>query len=208
MGLAGQGEVAIEGADFLAQGIVSIRGGLSFLLGKDGEAAVDEESHLADILLLHAASGDRGSTDPDAGGGRGAALVKGDSVFVDGDADFVESNLSLGAVETLHAEIHEEAMVIRAAGDDTVAELREFGSHGLGVTDNLGGIGAEFRLESLAEAGSLGGDDVHERPALHTGESGAVEFLGPFFLAHDQPAARTAEALVRGGGHEVGIRNR
>ena len=46
---------------------------------------------------------------------------------------------------------------------------------------------------------------MHERAALRAGEDGGVDLFGKFLFAHDHAAARAAQGLVRGGGHDVGI---
>ena len=45
-------------------------------------------------------------------------------------------------------------------------------------------------------------------PALHAGEQRAIQILGVLGAAQHEPATRTAQRLVRGGGHEVRVRNR
>ena len=99
-------------------------------------------------------------------------------------------------------------MVVRTVGDDAEAEFRHFGRHGLGVFDNLGRIVLEFGLQSFSETGRLGGNDVHEGAALHSGEDGCIQFFGVFLLADDEAAAGAAQGFMRGGGDEVRIGNR
>ena len=64
---------------------------------------------------------------------------------------------------------------------------------------------ASVSAEPLGEADGLGGDDVFERAALQAGEDAAVDVLDELLLAQDEAAARAAQGLVRGGGHEVGV---
>ena len=56
------------------------------------------------------------------------------------------------------------------------------------------------------EADGLGGDHVHQRPALDAGEHNSVEVFGILFFAKDGAAPRPAQGFVRGGGDEVGVR--
>ena len=99
-------------------------------------------------------------------------------------------------------------MVVRAAGDKAhAALLQRLGEHG-GIFDHLLLIGAEGRLQRLAEADRLAGDDVHERAALRTGEDGAVDLFGKLVPAEDDRAARAAQRLVRRAGDDIGIRHR
>ena len=67
----------------------------------------------------------------------------------------------------------------------------------------------EFRLERLAEADRLGGDDMLERAALCAGEDGLVKLLCQFLIVRqNDAAARTAQRLVRGGGDDIRVGNR
>ena len=54
----------------------------------------------------------------------------------------------------------------------------------------------------------LGGDHVLQRTALHAREHRGVDLLAQLRLGQDEPAARTAQRLVRGGGHHVGVGHR
>ena len=67
---------------------------------------------------------------------------------------------------------------------------------------------SELGLQRFAEGDRLGGDDVHQRAALHAGEDGRVDLLLPVLLAQDETAARAAQRLVRRRGDEVGERHR
>ena len=49
---------------------------------------------------------------------------------------------------------------------------------------------------------------MDERAALRSGESELVEFLGIGRFAEHHAAAGAAKRLVRGGGNDVGVRNR
>ena len=58
------------------------------------------------------------------------------------------------------------------------------------------------------KADRFGGDDVHQRAALHSGEHHLVDGRGEFLFAQDHPGPRSAQSLVRGGGHDMGVRHR
>jgi hypothetical protein len=49
---------------------------------------------------------------------------------------------------------------------------------------------------------------VHQRPALQAGEDGRIDRLFVLGLHQDDAAARTAQRLVRGRGHDIGVRHR
>ena len=63
-------------------------------------------------------------------------------------------------------------------------------------------------VERFLEADGLGGDDVHQRPALDAGEHRAIEVLGELLAAEHHAAARPAQRLVRGRRDEIGVRHR
>jgi hypothetical protein len=50
---------------------------------------------------------------------------------------------------------------------------------------------------------------MHQRPALQAGEDGRVDLLGErLVIGQDHAAARAAQGLVRGGGDDMGVRER
>ena len=73
-----------------------------------------------------------------------------------------------------------------------------------GVAHDLGGVLLELRRGGLGEGEGLGGDHVVERAALQPREHRLVDGLGQLGRAEDGAAARTAERLVGGEGHDVG----
>ena len=69
-------------------------------------------------------------------------------------------------------------MDVGAAGDEAQAALgQRLGQHGA-VLDDLPLQLVELLALGDAQAHGLGGDDVHERAALHAGEDGPVDGLG------------------------------
>ncbi len=79
----------------------------------------------------------------------------------------------------------------------------------VGVLHHLGLVGLEFGRQRFLEGHRLGGDDMHQRPALDAREDGAVDLLRHRLVVHqDDAAARAAQALVRGAGDHVGVRHR
>ena len=80
-------------------------------------------------------------------------------------------------VSPLLDQVHEEQVVVGAAGDDLDAAIEEYPAHGPGVLDDLFGVGLELRLHGLPEGHRLAGDDVHERAALVGGKHHEVDLL-------------------------------
>ena len=121
---------------------------------------------------------DGGSAHPDTAGDEGLLRVVGDGVLVDGDVYLVQPVLILLAGEAEVPGVHQHQMVVRAAGDQPEAlldqalppEPRRFCT-----TCCL--VGLELRLQRLAQAHGLGGDDVLQRAALGAGEDGLVDLL-------------------------------
>ncbi len=108
-------------------------------------------------------------------------------------------------VMLMRAQIDEHEVVVGAAADEAVAVMDELGGEGLGVDDDLALVLLEAGLQRLVEADGLCGDDVHERAALDAGEDLGVDGLCVLLAADDDAAARAAQALVRGGGDEIGV---
>ncbi len=170
---------------------------------------VDPGGDLGHLGFFHAAGGDGRGADADAAAEGDLLGVEGDAVFVHGDGGLVEGLAGDFAVEAFRAQIDEHEVIIRAAADDAVAEGHERGGEGLGVFDDLLRVGFEVRLEAFAEAHGLGGDDVHERAALHAREDLALDlFEEVLVVGEDHAATGTAQAFVRGGGDEVGVFHR
>ena len=88
------------------------------------------------------------------------------------------------------------------------AGIGQAGGEPPGVGDDLLLVVRRTRLERFLEADRLGGDDVHQRPALDAGEQRSIEVLGVLRAAQHHAAARAAQRLVRRRGHEVGVRHR
>ena len=100
-------------------------------------------------------------------------------------------------------------MGIGATGDEIGAALLQPPGERLGIYDHCFGVGFEARLERFAERNGLGRDDVHQRPALESGENRRVDLLGDrFVIGQHHTAARTAQRLVGGGSDDVGMTKR
>ena len=104
--------------------------------------------------------------------------------------------------------IHQHQVIIRAAGHKAEAAFHQLLRQDLGVFHDLLRIGLEFRLQCLAEAHGLGGDDMLQRAALGTREHSGVDLLvNGLVVAEDQAAPGTAKGLVGSGDHHIGVGN-
>ena len=131
------------------------------------------------------------------------------AVLVAGDVGAAERDLGGFAGELLGPEIDQHQMGVGAAGDERDAALDQGLAERLGVVDHALGVELEIRLERLAEGDGLGGDDMHQRAALETGEQRRVDLLADLFVIGQHHAgARAAQGLVGGGGDHVGVRQR
>ena len=159
---------------------------------------------------LEATGGHRRRADTDARGHERRLRVVGHGVLVHGDAGAAKGSIGLLAGQPLLDQAEQEQVVVGAARHHFVAALDEHLGHGLGVVDDLLLVGLELRLHGLLEAHRLGGDDVHQRAALGTGEYGGVELLLDLFvgLGQDQAATRATQSLVGGGSDHIGEGNR
>ena len=77
-----------------------------------------------------------------------------------------------GKLQVAVAKVDQHHVVVRAAGDQAPALLREHPGKRLGVGDYLAGVLGELRPGRLGQGDCLGEDVVHERPALEPGEDG------------------------------------
>ena len=84
----------------------------------------------------------------------------------------------------------------------------EPGGEGLGVGDRLPLALAERLAGGDLQRHRLGGDSVHQRPALLAGEDRFVDRFRVLLAAEDHAAARAAEGLVDRRRDDVGVRHR
>jgi hypothetical protein len=80
--------------------------------------------------------------------------------------------------------------------------------HHLGIVDDLLLIVAKVLAQRLLEGHRLGGDDVHQRAALQAGKTIELSAFSCSALGQDHAAARAAQRLVCGRGHEMRVRHR
>ena len=97
-------------------------------------------------------------------------------------------------------------MVVGAAGYKLYPALLQSRSQRLCVFHDLAGIFLKLRLQCLAKADGLCRNDVLQRAALRAGEHCRVDALGnDGVVGQDQAAAGSAQGLVGGGGHYIGV---
>ena len=173
-----------------------------------GEDIGNPSADLVHFRLAHPARGHRRAAEANSAGLERRERVERNGVLVDGDACTVQSQLGVATGEPAGVQLDEEQMIVGAAADDAKAMFGNGRGQGSGVDHDLLLILAEFGVRGFFEANRLCGDGVNERAALGSGESDAVEFLGVLRLAEDESAARAAQSLVRGGGNEIGVRQR
>ena len=99
-------------------------------------------------------------------------------------------------------------MIVRASRNDAKAVFGDSGGERFCIHYHLSLILAELRLERFVETNRFGRDHVHQRSALHPRKNGGVDRFGKLLLAKNDPAARSAQTLVRGRGDEVRMRHR
>ena len=105
-------------------------------------------------------------------------------------------------------QVDEHHMAFGAARHDAQPPVHELLGHDRRILHDLLLIGLEFRRERFAQRHGLRGDDVHEGTALHAREDRGVDLLFKVGTHEDHAAARTAQRLVGGRGHNVGVSER
>src|SRR3954452_6309523 len=134
------------GADQLAHGRVHL--GAAAAVGV-ADRRPDEAGDLLHVRLGHALGGDRGAADPDAGGDRGGLRVEGDRVLVEHDAGRAAAGLGVGAGHAGLLQVEQRQVGVGAAGDRPQPFGGETVGQGLGVGDDLPGVGLVLRLQAL-----------------------------------------------------------
>ncbi len=113
------------------------------------------------------------------------------------------------ALQALGPQVHQHEVVVGAAGDDVEAVGAQRFRKRLSVFDDVLRVDLEVRPQRFRERHRLGGDHMHQRPALQAREDRRIQLLGDdLVVGQDQAAARTAQRLVGGGGGDVGIGHR
>ena len=118
----------------------------------------------------------------------------------------VQIVLQLLAGAVFVGQVDQQQVVVRAARDQLHAAGGQLGFKRLRVLNNFAGILLELRLQRLAKADGLRGDDVLQRAALRAGEDGGVDALDDILVVRqNQTAAGAAQRLVGRGGDHVGV---
>ena len=98
-------------------------------------------------------------------------------------------------------------MVVSASSDHLVASLVELFSHGLRIFLDLNAVLFELWGVHLLQLGSDAGDSVVMRASMKLWEHSKVNFLHylVFSFAKDHSSSGSSQALVGGGGHDMGV---
>ena len=176
---------------------------LGFDLGVAGFAvrrqAVEHLGHqAADVPELGDAEAARGAgrrADADARRDLRLLGIERHAVLVGGDVGAAQRLLRDVAGELLGPQVDQQQVRVGAARHQVEAGRAQHLAQRLGVLDHGARVGLELGLQRLAEGHRLGGDDVHQRPALHAREHGRVDLLGQrLVVGEDHGAARARAA--------------
>ena len=155
----------------------------------------DKLGNAEHLRRTEAAGGDSGRADAHARGDERTFRVVRDGILVGSDVYLVQTALQLLAGHAGLSQVDEHQVVVRAAADQIEALLLECVREHARVGDDALLVRLELRLERLAEADRLCGDDMLERAALCAGEDGLVKLLCQFLIVRqDNAAARTGAA--------------
>ena len=165
--------------------------------------AVRDHLHLG---CTHAAGGDSRGAQTHARGHKGAAGLAGDGVLVGGNVHAIQTLLQVLAGALFVPQVNEHQVVVGAAGHQLDPALLQGRSQRLCIFYDLAGVFLELRLQCLAKADSFCCNHMLQRAALRAGEHCRVDALGnDGVVGQNQAAAGSAQGLVGGSGHHVGI---
>jgi hypothetical protein len=179
----------------------------------DLDALVDQIRNLDKVGLVEAPRCQCGSSDADTAGSEGASVTS-DCVLVEGDVSHVEELLGLGAGEAEGSQVEQDQVVLCAVGDELVAELPQAVSKCHAVLLDLLLVGLKLRLLGLLQSHGESSDGVVVGATLERREDGLVDSslkveglasVGLVLTEEDDARARSAQRLVGGGGHDVGV---
>ena len=168
--------------------------------------AVRNDFHL---VRAHAARRHGRGADANTAGHKGAALFTGNGVLVGRNVYLVKVVLQFLAGTFLVGQVDQQQMVIGAARNQLDAARGQFSLQSFAVFNDFTRIITEFRLQCLAKADGLAGNDVFQRAALCAREDGRIDALDDVLVVgQNQAAARAAQRFVGRRGDNIGIRNR
>ncbi|MPM95524.1 hypothetical protein SDC9_142679 [bioreactor metagenome] len=96
-------------------------------------------------------------------------------------------------------------MIIGPAGHDPKALIGECVAQCLGILDDLLLIFCKLRTGGFLKSHRLGGDNVHQRTALHTREHSLVNFFSKGLLAQDKTAPWAAQGFMGRGSDKIRV---
>jgi len=118
----------------------------------------------------------------------------------------MEGALCLAARDAQVTDIHEEEVVVGAAGEDFEASLHTGRCKGLAVFNDSMGIVLECLRARFPEGNGLRCDDVGER-AAHREGTALIEGFGKFPGGEYQSCPGSPEGFMGGGSHHMGKGN-
>ena len=173
----------------------------------------DDVGDLGELGVAEAAGGERRGADPHARRHHRRPRVVRHGVLVHRDADLVQPVLGLLARHLGGAQVDEHEVHVGAAGEHVDARRLRVGCGEALGQDGGAALGAllpvlELRRRRQLERRRLGGDHVHERAALLTGEDVRVDLLREVgVVGQDEARARPADRLVHGRRGDVRVRH-
>src|SRR5580704_2903735 len=177
------------------------------VVGDTVEHVGDQVTDLAEFGRAEAARRPGRRAEPNPRGDRVFLGVTWNAVLVDGDAGAIEHLLGRHAGRLLGPQIDQHDVAVGAARDDFQAAFAERRGQRARIVDDVLSIDLEVGPERLAEGDGLGGDDVHQRPALQAGEHRRVDLLADLGVGRQHhAAARAAQGLVGRRRHDMGMR--
>src|SRR6266568_6003558 len=104
--------------------------------------------------------------------------------------------------------MEEKYVRVRPAGDNPQTTLREYARHRARILQDLFLVDFEFGIERFFKSHRLGGNHVHQWPALQRRKHNRVESLRVLLGREDEATAGAAKRLMCRTGDEVGDSNR
>ncbi len=116
----------------------------------------------------------------------------------------VQGRFGFLAPDAFAEDVHQHQVGVGAARDDVKALLDQGSRQGLGVGQDLLLVDGELRGHGLQKAHRLGGNDMHQGPALHSWKHRLVDGLAMLFAGQDHAPARPPQRLMGSCSDDVG----